>query len=300
MIMTDTKLPESKLTKRQKKEWRKDITVNGEPVTIIAEVRHDDECGNGHNSFSVTGEIYEKYPQRGEPSVTHESGKKLWLSSCGCIHEDVAKHFPELAPFIRWHLASTDGPMHFIANVIYHAGDRDCHGKRKGEVKSYDKFIQFKDSAGKPWPILWQTSGNWTNDKFIAFCEEQGAKAVADSEILPVDHKNSSGDSYKFGPKYTLGGFDVEWHGCPFESEAEALAFLEAAKYGFEIVSLPDSWGEGKERDFAAARSCAAGLELTDEELSKEPEELKAILLERLPALMDQFKRDVESLGFVY
>lgn len=290
MIMTDTKLPESKLTKRQRLKFGPKVYhEHGEKLRIIAEVRHDDECGNGHNSFSITATI-DRIGKNGQ----------IYDYAGGCCHEEVAKHFPELAPFIRWHLTSTDGPTHFIANVIYHAGDRDCHGKRKGEVKSYDKFIQFKDSAGKPWPILWQTSGNWTNDKFIAFCEEQGAKAVADSEILPVDHKNSSGDSYKFGPKYTLGGFDVEWHGCPFESEAEALAFLEAAKYGFEIVSLPDSWGEGKERDFAAARSCAAGLELTDEELSKEPEELKAILLERLPALMDQFKRDVESLGFVY
>ena len=28
---------------------------------------------------------------------------------------------PELAPYIKWHLVSSDGPLHYIANTVYHA-----------------------------------------------------------------------------------------------------------------------------------------------------------------------------------
>ena len=129
--------PESKLTKKQKKTFRKDVIINGDPVVIIAEVRHDDECGNGHNTFAITAKVYEKYQQPHEPTVTHENGKTLWLNMCGCCHEIVAKHFPELAPLLKWHLVSTDYPLHYYQNTVYHSGDRDCWGLRKGEFRQH-------------------------------------------------------------------------------------------------------------------------------------------------------------------
>lgn len=47
---------------------------------------------------------------------------KRWVEdSGGCIHDEVAKHFPELAHLIKWHLSSTDGPMHYVANTVYWA-----------------------------------------------------------------------------------------------------------------------------------------------------------------------------------
>ena len=82
-------------------------------------VRFDDECGNGHESFSITSDI-------------RENGREYMG---GCCHDNVAKRFPELAPLIKWHLTSTDGPMYYIANTVYHARDRDCHGLRAGEVR---------------------------------------------------------------------------------------------------------------------------------------------------------------------
>lgn len=134
----------STLTKRQVKEYRKDyVNAQGEPETIIAHVRHDDECGNGHNSFAITADIYEAYAQRGEPTVKHKSGKTLWLNSCGCQHEEVAKHFPELAPFIRWHLSSTDGPMHYAANALYWAGHK---GYRDGKHDSPPNLEHLKST----------------------------------------------------------------------------------------------------------------------------------------------------------
>lgn len=110
------------LTKKQTRTFRADYTDESGPVTLIATVRYDDECGNDHNSFAITGELYERHQQRGEPSLLwNDKGPRLWLNSCGRIHDDIAAHIPELAPLIKWHLTSSDEPMHYIANTMYHA-----------------------------------------------------------------------------------------------------------------------------------------------------------------------------------
>lgn len=113
------KLPESKLTKSQRKQFSKIFTgYNGRLWKIVANVRFDDECGNGHNTFAITADIYDDRKR---------------LDSCGCQHEAVAEHFPELAPLIKWHLVSTDGPLGYIENTMYHSG----RTKWK-DVKNYD------------------------------------------------------------------------------------------------------------------------------------------------------------------
>src|ERR1035441_3759132 len=90
-------LPESTLTKHQKKVYGpRFYTEGGQLYKITATVRHDDECGNGHNSFSVTADIDEK------------RGNKFCEYGGGCCHEEISKHFPELAPFIKWHLCGPD------------------------------------------------------------------------------------------------------------------------------------------------------------------------------------------------
>ncbi len=123
----------STLLKSQTKVYGwKSFTAGAERLRIRATVRHDDSCGNGHNTFSVTGEIEENHGGR-------------WVShSSGMVHGDIAKHFPELAPVLKWHLCSTDGPMHYLANTQFLASDRDCHGLRKGE------FQQFYGADGLP------------------------------------------------------------------------------------------------------------------------------------------------------
>lgn len=94
----------SVITRDQKKHFRTEYTDDeGNLCVLIATVRYDDECKNGHNTFAITGEAKTKH------------------STCGCIHDDIAKHIPELAPYIKWHLVSSDGPMHYIANSMYHA-----------------------------------------------------------------------------------------------------------------------------------------------------------------------------------
>ncbi len=113
-------LPASVLVKSQKKTFGPVVySEHGRTYKITAEVRYDDQCGNGHNSFSITAEIY----CRGALGSWQEG-------SFGCCHDEVAKHFPELVPFIKWHLTSSDGPMHYVENTLYWLGLSGwCDGK---------------------------------------------------------------------------------------------------------------------------------------------------------------------------
>jgi hypothetical protein len=108
---------ESRLTKAQKRIFGpKPINGWGRDATITAEVRYDDRCGNGHNSLAITAEI--RRPGRGD------------IEAGGCMHEEIVKAFPELAPYVRWHLVSSDGPMAYIENTMYWLGYRGwCDGK---------------------------------------------------------------------------------------------------------------------------------------------------------------------------
>lgn len=127
--------------------------------------------------------------------------------------------------------------MHYFANVIYLAGDKDYNGLRKGESR------QIRNGrTGLP---CWKL-------------EQLGPEL----------------------PEYV-------------DSE--------------ERPDAPTVWyaplchvGEGKARAFDAARDAAVWPDATDEELSVEPEELKRKLAARIPKLMQEFKHDIEELGFVY
>lgn len=109
------------LTKSQKKFFGpKYYTEDGTEYRITATVRYDDQCGNGHNTFAITGEIDRK------------SGNGRWIDDAGgCIHDHIAKHFPELAQFIKWHLVSSDGPMYYLENTLYNVLE---HGPKNAWV----------------------------------------------------------------------------------------------------------------------------------------------------------------------
>ena len=91
----------------------------GRGAVMSVSIRFDDNCKNGSQSFAITGEI--KIPGRRD------------VEACGCLHDETARYFPELAPLIQWHLNSQNSPMHYVANAVYHAGDRDSSGRTKGQ-----------------------------------------------------------------------------------------------------------------------------------------------------------------------
>ena len=209
------------LTKNQKKVYGwKEYQEDGTTYRIKAVVRYDDDCGNGHNSFSITGTIEEK------------RGNIFRDCSGGCIHGDIAKHFPELAPYIKWHLFDSTGPMYYLANTLYLAGDRDCWGLKKGEKR------QIKN--GKTGKLCWILEGNAHLEKYV------------DSDTEP-----SGSVTLKYMPWYRIG--------------------------------------EGKEPELEAARRCAVWPEADLKSLQS-----KEALEARLPSLIQEFKRAVESLGLVF
>lgn len=86
---------------------------DGSDYRISVSLRFDDGCRNGHESFTIAADIDEK------------RGNQWRYYMGGCCHDEITKRFPELAHLIKWHLVSTDGPMYYLANTMYHA---DEHG----------------------------------------------------------------------------------------------------------------------------------------------------------------------------
>ena len=265
------------LTKNQKRAYTHFYTENGTQYKLTCVLRYDDECGNGHNTFSITGEQYRK------------AGNGRWCKdSFGCLHEDIAKHFPEYAHLIKWHLTSSDGPMYYLANTIYHASSKDCWGKRKGDPASFDTVLYFGD-----FPIHVEQ-----DQKFLAWLEEQ---QTYDFTIAKIEHpKHGNPNEYQYGPKWTFIEYGAEkWHQCPFRTEQEAQEFLAALQhYPPRFYKYVTSFSNGKEPDLNAARSCAVWPEATDEDLQEEG--LKERLVARLPALLSEFQAEMEQLGFTY
>jgi len=222
-------------TKHQTKTYGPKIyTENETTYKLTATIRYDDSYGNGHNTFSITGAQY------------YKDNRGIWREdSVGCLHEIIAKQLPELAPFIKWHLTSSDGPMHYIGNTVYLAGDRDCCGLRKGERRQIVNGRTRKPS----WELV--------------------AKHRATGETIPLYVLDRRTDS----DTIPTCEYDLIWQSW-------------------------DKISEGKERELDKARSAAVWPNATDEELTAPG--LKERLEARLPKLMEEFRQDMEKLGFIY
>jgi hypothetical protein len=109
------------------KEFRKEA---GEYV-IKVHVRYDDTCRNGHNSFGITCDAIRNF---------------RWESG-GCQHDLISEHFPELRPYLKWHLASTDGPMHYIENTVYWAQKGHLEEARRAAVWPDATLEQLQDRS---------------------------------------------------------------------------------------------------------------------------------------------------------
>ena len=117
---------------------RGQYTENGETRVVIAKIRYDDRCKNGRNTFSIVGEVYGPHGDRHPNPARTNGGKVVYMESCGCVHDDVEKAIPELAPLLKWHLTSSDGPMHYVANTMYHAESKEVC---KGWIHSKERTI---------------------------------------------------------------------------------------------------------------------------------------------------------------
>lgn len=255
---------------------------------ITVEVRFDDNCRNGKQSFAITGHVQ-------EPRM------RDW-SMGGCIHDLIAKYFPELAHLIRWHLFDTSGPMRYIANTVYHASNRDHNGYEAGQPCQWDRVIKFGS-----FPITRPIKKGFS-DWLEAVRDAQASMAKTNPNRpawppvpVAVEHDKAPGDTYTFSDKYTFNGFACKWHECPFDTLSDAQEFAQAlAGAPFTIERRPTAYSKGKERDLDAARRCAVWPEATDAELCAPPEELKAALLARAPNPIREFRADMEASGMLW
>ena len=256
-----------------------------ENLTVRVELRFDDSCRNGHNSFAITGEVIDKRKRRDGGVV-----------SCGCIHDDIAKAFPELAILIPWHLTSADGPLHYIANTVYHASNRDYRGKLAGEPWAWDEAIQFGAN-----PIKHKVKAKFW--EFLKDAAPHPGRGRFDFEVIEISErkKDSIGGKEEYYRKWTFGGYGVAWYDCPFNTEEQAFDFLKALQTcDPQFVETPTLFSEGKARDLDAARAAAVWPEATDAELMQEPEALKAALMARHADLVARFRAAMESVGFLW
>lgn len=243
---------------------------------ITVKIRFDDDCKNGHNTFAITGDIRSN---RGE-----EAG--------GCLHDEIAQVFPELAHLIRWHLSSTDGPLHYVANALYHASDRDHWGYAKGEPCAWDEVVYFGNS-----PVSHKIKSDFS--KWL----QSRIGTPGEFRVIALAHRdNGKPGAHQYSPNYTFVGFGEQWHDCPFSDEATAQQWAQGLNTGIGVrfERIPTEYSEGKARNLDAARSCAAWPDATDEQLCLPKDQLRALLEARLPALMAEMRADIEGAGFMW
>lgn len=274
-------------TWRSESRFVKGFGTNGK---MAVDIRFDDNCKNGHNTFAITADV-----------VTVESRRQNDIAAGGCMHDEILQIFPELAPLIKWHLCSTDGPMHYVANTVYHASDLDYNGRAKGEASAWSYGYRFDDvpmiHIVKPSFFKWIEARRAFNNSTPKSNPAHGEFIV--TAIAHVERPTSNG--YKFGPKFTFVGFGQQWHDCPFDDEATAQSMAQALnRCRVYPERVPTAYSEGKERDLEAARRCAVWPEATDAQLCLPKAELTALLAERLPGLLATMRADIEAAGFVW
>ena len=252
------------------KTFRKVYAKNGTTYRLLAKVRYGDALNNGHNTLAVTADLDRK------------AGNGQWIEdSGGCIHDLIAKHFPQLKDAIRFHLVSTDGPTHYPQNALFFAGQKDCWGRAPGDPSRTSQTIRFGDN-----PIR-----HYLAPKFLQFLRDD--TSGYDFKVIAVPHGR---DNDTFKPKFTVGGYAAEWHTCPFDTEHDAIFFVLALQNNgpaFDTIVVERS--EGKAPELESARAAANWPDATLEQLND-----KDVLLARLPAMLAEFQGVVESFGFKY
>lgn len=73
--------------------------------------------------YGIDYDFARKYNQAAFFSLTADidrlSGTRWMNEGGGCCHDSIVKRLPDLAPLVQWHLVSTDGPLHYLANALY-------------------------------------------------------------------------------------------------------------------------------------------------------------------------------------
>jgi len=172
---------------------------------------------NKHKYLSITGTVSDHTCR--------------FVETCGAVHDDIAKAYPELVHLLKWHMCTLEGPLYYLENTLYHASDDGAGEIRYAPVAPGSKIMA---------PM-------WERDR-----PSGGHVGIKVSATRPPD----------------------------------------------EVLSWRPVLREGKPRNFELARESAVWPDATDEQLSLPREQLTALLFERLPGLLQQFRADMTALGF--
>lgn len=242
----------------------------GRELKISLCIRYDDSCGNGYHTLGFTFD-----------SKISKTGR--W-DSCGSCSDTIEKVFPEFASFLRFHLMGDGKNQTAMANAIYHASDKDYNGRRKGDVVSFETAIVFDGSSIK--------------HKFKkGIVEKMLDKKIAGEEFKVVEIPYTG--EYNLPSKFTCVGATT-WHTCEFDTEVECSGFVsDLNSKNFQMVKIPTSISEGKERDFSAANRSMFGADIPNEIfLSDDVEKIKNTLQNEIAKLRVELKdMIVEKFG---
>jgi hypothetical protein len=112
------------------------------PLLLEVEAQLVKREGNSYPYFSITGSIKKTDKRYRDPYIMG-----------GAIHEEILKHFPELAPLVEVHLSEPDGvPMHAEANARYWAGlSKWSDGRPMSPRDNYGRVEIETDENGLEW-----------------------------------------------------------------------------------------------------------------------------------------------------
>lgn len=286
-------VPDSRLTRQQTKVLQRDIpvTLGGTKLTVTVEARFDDECSNGHNSFFLQAWAYEANKPKTD---------RYWQQ---LSEESIAKHFPEYAHLLKWNGTSTDGPMAYLSNTLYHACDRDHNGRRAGDPVQTGIVVAIEVKGEKHThtiPVYEPNPFSSTANNFPAFWEainNEGGfhkmrlfnKPTNERTVLTlVCGAHSLHGGTKLHPRDIDTGYAVK-------EGLQTVVDLWNGRADLVLHAEVKEVSEGYPPDLKAARRSAVWLDATIEQLQSAD-----LLVARLPALMEEFKQDMESLGFIY
>lgn len=131
--------------------------------------------------LSVVGGLHyikgNKAPYFGVTATLYENGRD---AAGGCMHEDVLRHFPDLADLVALHLSDIDGaPMHDVANGFYHLAGAvpGAFGEQYHAGNSERHFPKAEIDPAKPWST--------TDYRFPT--HEEALQSFADYVRVPIE-----------------------------------------------------------------------------------------------------------------